>query len=149
MRKYLRLFDDDSARIWDVAPLTRCLETSLAQISITDWYTTEKSDSIMSCFGKRRDIPPDSRIKVPLIETILVVVLMLDPLHAPGNYTTFITYLKRHALVFAYGLEENEKENNVRMLTRICQAQITIWAAYFQTDEGMSHLRAFDGKPIE
>ena len=149
MRKYLRVFDEDAARIWDVAPLTRCLKTSLAQFPITEWYSREKRDSIMFCFRKRRDKPPDSGIKVPLIETIHVVVLMLDPLHAPGNYTPFIPYLKKHAMVFAQGLEECDKENYVRLVTRSYQDQMTLWAANRQTDEGMSHLRVFDGKPIE
>ena len=149
VRKYLRLFDADEARIWEVAPLTRTLETRLATIPYTEWYTKDKKEEMMVTLRNRRDKSPMSRVRVPLIEGIHIVALMLDPINAPSNYTDFIPYMRDHAERFAIGLAGIIPTEYGRTIVRTYQEQMNIWIASRESDSGMKYLQEFNGEPLE
>lgn len=101
LRRYLRFFDSNQARISEVYPLTLELEKRLEGLPLSQFLTNERKGELISVFRQRKDGPIGRSVRVRLLDSIHYVAFMLDPNQAPRKpgpmMPHFIAHLERYA----------------------------------------------------
>ena len=101
LRRYLRFFDSNQARISEVYPLTLELGKRLEGLPLSQFLTNKRKGELISVFRRRKDGPIGRSVRVRLLDNIHYVAFMLDPNQAPRKpgpmMPHFIAHLERYA----------------------------------------------------
>lgn len=102
MRRYLRYFDSDDARIHDDLPLTCELDHTLQQLDVNSFLTIDRNDELIKTFKKRKGETNYRRKHY--------VATMLDPCSGIQNVDPLMAKVIAHAR--AYCISNSTVENN-------------------------------------
>lgn len=146
IRRYLRAFDSENARISEVIYFTNQLEYELRNLKLDSTVLTkERRDELVEVFLKRRNATPPHQIG--LIEDIHYVSWLLDPCRCPEDFLSYIPVLRRHVKKY---VAHDRSLNDDSSVDCICVAYSEVASTWMQwTDEKRNQVReSYNGRAL-
>ena len=112
-RVYLRKFDGEKGRIYDVVRETVQLQLSIHQLPLTEFLTEARRKEVEDVLQIRLSgstVGNGGRIKINLLQDIHFVAVLLDPSQSPTNDAPFQDRLHRHIYSYANGPDSGASE---------------------------------------
>ena len=112
LRRYLRVFDSDDAKISDVVPKTIAVGLELERVPLTAFFTSERKNQVIGKFSRRQNGPLDASIKVRLLEDIHFAAHLVDPHRCPRDVSPFLYRFRSYLMRYCAGAVELADETS-------------------------------------
>ena len=150
-RGYLRKFDGEKGRIYDVVPETVQLQLSNHQLPLTEFHIEARRKEVEDFLQIRMSGPTvgnGGRIKINLLQDIHFVAMLLDPSQIPTNDGPFQDRLHRHIYSHANGPDSGASEQlREKLLVQYTEVRF-MWTSARSSAEGRRFLYDLRNYPL-